>query len=541
MLSIQNSILVMTALFNAGLAVFILRGNLKNYTNIFFGVFLSALSFWSLALMGFQTAISYDVALYSGKLSYAAALIIGASFYLFSAVFPGEIKPNRKTLVVVSSLSAAYVIALLAKPAFLIREVIAYPWGNGVVLGLPEYVVFSSIFCFFFVGGLVRIWQKYFKAEGISKIQLLAIGSSVSAAGLVGIYYNLILASPFLGNFGYLWTGPLFTSFIAVTIMYSVFRLHLFNAKVIATELLIALLWVFTLLRTLLGTSPNERLPDAGLFILSVIIGSLLIRSVRREVRNREKMELLAVDLEKANEQLKILDKQKSEFVSIASHQLRSPLAAIKGYTSMLLEGSFGDIPPKAKESIDRVSESSNHLVALVEDLLNVSRVESGKMIYEFAFVDLEKIINDVVEAVMPNVVRKNLQFKLDTDMSGPYMIWGDGEKIRQVVLNLMDNAIKYTPKGSIEMRLSRDKTADKITLTVKDSGIGVGPELKKKLFEKFSRGDEQSGANVVGTGLGLYLAKVIMDAHKGNIWVESSGEGKGSTFFVQFNPKGGK
>ncbi|MFA5841532.1 MAG: ATP-binding protein [Candidatus Paceibacterota bacterium] len=541
MLNIPDSILVMTALFNAGLAVFILRGNLKNYTNVFFGIFLSALSFWALALTGFHTTISHDFTLYSGKLSYAAALIIGASFYLFSVVFPGGVRPDRKTLFIVCCLSAIYISALLTGPVFLIRETVVNSWGNGVVLGVPEYIIFFLIFCFFFVGGLARIWQKYFNAQGISRIQLLAIGSSVSIAGAAGIYYNLILASPFVGDFRYLWTGPLFTSFIAITIMYSVFRLHLFNSKVIVTELLISLLWIFTLLRTLLASNLKEQIPNGGLFVLSLIIGSLLVRSVKTEVKTREKMEALAKDLARANEQLKILDKQKSEFVSIASHQLRSPLTAIKGYTSMLMEGSFGGITPKAKEAIKRTSQSSEHLVALVEDLLNVSRIESGKMTYDFEPVDLKKVIKDTIEALTPNIKENKLKITFNADDNERYVILADDEKIRQVALNLIDNSVKYTPSGYIKVHLSKIKGANKVLLTVKDSGVGVTPELKDRLFEKFSRGDEKTKLHVNGTGLGLYVAKEIIKAHRGNIWVESPGEGKGSTFFVELEAVSGK
>ncbi len=238
--------------------------------------------------------------------------------------------------------------------------------------------------------------------------------------------------------------------------------------------------------------------------------------------------------LQVANEKLKGLDKLKTEFLSLAAHQLRSPLTAIRGYTSMLLEGSFGAVDEKQKEAINRVFESSTHLSKVVEDLLNVSKIEAGGMKYEMALFDLEKPVHDLATDLSITAQKKGLALTFTTDKSGPYTINGDMEKIRQVVLNIIDNSIKYTEKGSISVLLSRDVASKLVKVAVTDTGMGISAEEKEKLFQKFSRG-AGGKTNTGGSGLGLYLAKQIIEAHGGEVRIDSPGSGLGSTFTITF------
>ncbi len=238
--------------------------------------------------------------------------------------------------------------------------------------------------------------------------------------------------------------------------------------------------------------------------------------------------------LQEANEKLKSLDKLKTEFLSLASHQLRSPLTAIKGYTSMLLEGSFGEVGEKQKEAIDRVFQSSNHLTKVVEDLLNVSKIEAGGMKYEMTPFDIEKAAKDLSTDLSITASKKGLTLNFVTDSKAPYTVNGDMEKIRQVILNVIDNAIKYTQKGGITVNLTKDTLKNLIRVAVTDTGMGISPEEKEKLFQKFSRG-EGGKTNTGGSGLGLYLAKQIAEAHGGHISIDSPGVGLGSTFSIDF------
>lgn len=237
--------------------------------------------------------------------------------------------------------------------------------------------------------------------------------------------------------------------------------------------------------------------------------------------------------LQVANEKLKSLDKLKTEFLSLAAHQLRSPLTAIRGYTSMLLEGSFGVVDEKQKEAINRVFESSTHLSKVVEDLLNVSKIEAGGMKYEMAPFDIEKAAHDLANDLSITAQKKGLTLGFTTDNKAPYTVNGDMEKIRQVILNIIDNSIKYTEKGGITVHVSKEPVHNTIRVAITDTGMGISAEEKEKLFQKFSRG-AGGKTNTGGSGLGLYLAKQIAEAHGGRIWIDSPGEGKGSTFSIE-------
>lgn len=242
---------------------------------------------------------------------------------------------------------------------------------------------------------------------------------------------------------------------------------------------------------------------------------------------------MLYQEVNVANEKLKSLDKLKTEFLSLASHQLRSPLTAIKGYTSMLLEGSFGEVGEKQREAIDRVFQSVQHLSKIVEDLLSVTKIEQGGMQYQMSSFDFEKVAREITEDLSVTAKKKGVEMTFAADSKSGYTVNGDMEKIRQVVLNLVDNSIKYTPAGSVHVGLSKDEQKKKILLSISDTGIGMTEETIESLFQKFSRGNGVK-VNMSGSGLGLYLAKQIVEAHKGRMWIESPGLNKGSTFYVE-------
>jgi hypothetical protein len=201
----------------------------------------------------------------------------------------------------------------------------------------------------------------------------------------------------------------------------------------------------------------------------------------------------------------------------------------------MLLEGDFGQVNEKQRETIARVFESSKHLTKVVNDLLNVSKIEQGGMQYTMAPFDIEKAAQDLTTDLSITASNKGLKLTFETDNKSPYTVNGDMEKIRQVILNLIDNSIKYTKEGGITVKLTKDKAKKKIRLGITDTGMGIPPEIAKTLFQKFSRG-EGAKMNTSGSGLGLYLAKTIITAHKGNIWSESPGRDQGSTFFIELN-----
>lgn len=234
-------------------------------------------------------------------------------------------------------------------------------------------------------------------------------------------------------------------------------------------------------------------------------------------------------ELRSANKELKKLDKAKSEFISIASHQLRTPMTVIKGYVSMIREGDFGPFGEKLNKPLENVLQSTNRLLSLIEDLLNVSRIESGRMQYEFEKTSIQEIVEGVFEDLKNYAKSRKLEFAYHGPKEKLPNIIIDPKKIREVVMNLMDNAIKYTQEGRVDVYLEVNN--GEIVYKVVDTGRGMAKDDIGKLFKKFSRVGGAALVHTEGTGLGLYIAKQIIMKHNGKIWAESKGEGFGSTF----------
>jgi signal transduction histidine kinase len=245
-------------------------------------------------------------------------------------------------------------------------------------------------------------------------------------------------------------------------------------------------------------------------------------------VKMEDEVKKATVELRGANEKLKKLDASKSEFISIASHQLRTPLTVIKGYVSMILEGSFGKVVASQRDSLDKVYQSNERLIQLVENLLNLSRIESGRLQYKYEYIHLESIVASVIEELSGKAKEKKLKLIYEQSEKLP-KVNIDEEKIRQVIMNLIDNAIKYTNKGSVTVSLKKED--NNLKFCVSDSGMGIEPKDMPYLFQKFQRGTGTFLIHTEGTGLGLYVAKEMLAGHQGKVWAESKGPGKGSKF----------
>ncbi|KKU03708.1 MAG: PAS/PAC sensor signal transduction histidine kinase, partial [Candidatus Giovannonibacteria bacterium GW2011_GWA2_45_21] len=306
------------------------------------------------------------------------------------------------------------------------------------------------------------------------------------------------------------------------------------NTRVVTTEIFITLINIIILIRFIGSTSPEEFIFN-GLVLLGVIMFSfLLIRSVLHEVRQREEISKLAEDLRVANAELKKLDQMKSEFVSLASHQLRTPLTVIKGYISMIQEGSFGKVADPLSDALRKIYISNETLINLVGDFLNLSRIESGKMKYTFEPTQMEGIIQSVFEEFMEVVKEKKLELRYENPETPLAKAMLDKDKFKQVIMNLVDNAVKYTPEGSVTLKIEEEKEKGNVLFSVSDTGVGMSKGELDGIFKRFSRGESGSKVNTSGLGLGLYLAKRIVTDHGGEIWATSDGPGKGSTFWVR-------
>ncbi|MDB5160399.1 MAG: putative Histidine kinase [Candidatus Saccharibacteria bacterium] len=242
----------------------------------------------------------------------------------------------------------------------------------------------------------------------------------------------------------------------------------------------------------------------------------------------QQRIDSATKELRVSNAQLQKLDEAKDEFISMASHQLRTPLTSIKGYISMLMDGDVGKVSREQQHLLQEVFISSERMVRLIGDFLNVSRLQTGKFIIDKHPSDLAKIVAQEVESLEPNASAHGLQFTYKRPKNIPEMNL-DENKIQQVIMNFCDNAIYYSKENSkISVKLAI--VNHQVEFSVKDTGIGVPEAEQAQLFDKFFRATNARKQRPDGTGVGLFLAKKVIDAHDGEIVFESK-EGKGSTF----------
>jgi len=246
----------------------------------------------------------------------------------------------------------------------------------------------------------------------------------------------------------------------------------------------------------------------------------------------QEKIDDATRQLQRSNEKLQKLDEAKDEFISMASHQLRTPLTSVKGYLSMLMEGDAGPINDQQKTFLDQAFLSSQRMVYLIADLLNVSRLKTGKFVIEPKPTYLPDVVESEIAQLYETAKARELRLVFDKPESFPTLNL-DETKIRQVIMNFADNAIYYTPKGgqiTISLK-ANDRVAE---FTVRDTGIGVPKSEQHHLFTKFYRAGNAKKARPDGTGLGLFMAKKVIVA-QGGLIVFKTEEGKGSTFGFSF------
>jgi signal transduction histidine kinase len=281
----------------------------------------------------------------------------------------------------------------------------------------------------------------------------------------------------------------------------------------------------------------GSAITQSDVKVLKILSDSLAV-ATQNELRYQEiakfnltlkqNIDTATKELQATNKKLQSLDEAKDEFISMASHQLRTPLTSIKGYISMILEGDAGDINEQQRNFLNQAFISSQRMVFLISDLLNVSRLKTGKFVIEKTEADLCEMVQSEVDQLIPTAEGRGLSLEFKAPDNYPKVVL-DETKTLQVIMNFIDNAIYYTPKGGhIKVELSHDDTS--VTYKVIDNGLGVPKAVQHELFTKFYRAENAKKARPDGTGLGLYMAKKVVIAQGGHIIFESQ-EGKGSTF----------
>lgn len=305
------------------------------------------------------------------------------------------------------------------------------------------------------------------------------------------------------------------------------------NYSALIAEGLVLLLLIIIISQTIFLNRIEDTILSIIIFSLTSLIGAFLIFSIRREKMLRKESERLTAHLTKSNNTLSQLDQLKSEFIDVATHQLRTPLTAIRGYLSMILENNFGDVPDAIRKPVQLVNKTSENMVDTIEYFLDATRIEKNNITYNKKYIDAKEIIHEVYNATQSKVSDAHLVFLIDINTKNDFPIFADPKKIKQVIINLVENAIYYTNEGSITISLRRRRGF--VYIEVKDTGIGLTANDYNKIFTKFGRTKSAEKQNVFGAGLGLYIAKHIINDHGGTITVRSKGKNSGSVFTVTF------
>ncbi len=304
------------------------------------------------------------------------------------------------------------------------------------------------------------------------------------------------------------------------------------------------------------STQQQLTLTLVPLFVLTLLISWLIIRSIvrpvaqltnmaerlakgdltfRNTIKSNDEVGFLAATLNTAAEELKRLDTIKGEFISIVSHQLRTPATVVKQYLGLILEGYVGSVSPKQLQLIKEAYASNEEQIDIVDNILQVARIESGKIQLQAKHIDVVPLLKNVVSTFAASAEEKQQTLDISGTVDKCY-VYADAAKLTMAIENLVSNAIKYTPNHG-KVTLSARETTSKVILMVQDTGRGIAPEEIPQLFQKFMRLSDAEQSGIKGTGLGLYFAKKIIDMHNGTIFVKSQ-RNNGSQFIIELPKK---
>jgi len=380
----------------------------------------------------------------------------------------------------------------------------------------PGIFIFASIVVFSILGGMVFILKKTIRSVGEERKQYLYTLIGFLTSFLLLIIFNFILPA-FLNNPNFIPLGALFIFPIIAFTSYAILKHRLFNIKVAGTALLVFALSVVTFAEIIFAQDLTLILFRSSIFLLVLIFGISLIRGVLREVSLRE--------------QLEIANEHQSDLLYFITHQIKGFLTNTKAALSMILEGDYGEVPENLKGVLKSVFDSESKGVNMVVNFLNASKIEKGVMEYKMEPFDMKQLIFDIIDDQKIAAEKRGLTIETNI-INSNYTLIGDRTQLREALFNIIDNAVRYTPQGKITVGLERK--GNDVTCSVKDSGVGITPEDHQKLFTKYGRGKDSRKINVDSNGIGLYTVKKIIEAHKGRIWAESEGQGKGSQFYIE-------
>jgi signal transduction histidine kinase len=493
----------------------------KSRTFLLLGV--SILSWVDGAYLARIFGLHHDLSLLFLRIAWIATPFVFYAVYLISLLLMKREGHHSKVRLLLGILTFVFA-GLTAFTDLIIKDL---KFTNGVV-----DIVYGVAFYPFLIAVVLIIiatLQPMYRTKINSSAKFFLIG--VVIFYIMNAIFNITL--PVFFGITYLYfLGDYSTSFLLAFTSYAIIRHKLFDIKLIASEALIITIWCVLFARIfLLNNTLTEVSIDTFVFSISVLMGIYLVRSVKGEITQREKLETVTKELSDTNTKLKSIDAKKNEFISMAAHELRAPLTAIRGFLSMVIDGDTGPITPKASEFLRDSMVSSERMIRLVNNMLDVGRIEEGRLTLSPSLFNISKVMKAVHGEFQGEALNKGLEFTCKIPEGVSDQVYVDEDKIHEVIVNLVSNAIKYTETGSVTIEVS-NPNLETIRVEVKDTGAGISAEEQKKLFQKFYRVQSVVG-KTIGTGLGLYISKLLIERFGGSIGLISE-SGKGSNFWFE-------
>jgi signal transduction histidine kinase len=539
------------------MGLFLLKNNYKNPVNRNLAITILLFCFW--AFNDLMQWLVHDIKLnlFFTRLSAPTSLTILFLLY-FVYAFTGKVLSRRKKIFLALPFLPIIILTFSDLSASIPNLETCTP-----NFGMLYWYIYFLLFVYLVLA--IRALISSHKEENISELKKQQVKLVIGAIAFILSWFLIFLplSNYLINNYDIEWfsmTLPYGMLFFIGILTYAISEYKLFNLKLIAAQALVVGLVILIGSEFFFIRSTTNIILTLITLLIALGFGYMLVKSVKKEVEQKEALEIANKEINEKNDDLKVankeiserkeelqkisdnlsiandklhqLDKAKSEFISIASHQLRTPPTSIKGFGSLILEGTYGEISDPVRRAVEKMYISNERQLHLVEDLLNISRIEAGRMEFAFQPEQIENLVNEVVMTLELSAKNNNLYLQWQKPQTPLPQLNIDATKIKEVISNMVDNAVKYTKKGGVTVRAEND--GQSVRIIVSDTGIGMDKEELENIFEKFRRGKDVSRHNTDGTGLGMFIAKKVTDAHNGKIWAESDGKGMGSRFILE-------
>ncbi len=568
-----NMILLGCCISIAVMLFVLLKSGGRRLSILFFSLCVIVGLFWLGTNLVANVAVALDnneMYLLWTKLTLVGPILLPLVLLLFISTFPSNSISLPKPVIVILLL-ITFIMLVFVPTGYNVESVEIIDAKNLESTFVPGllYTLFSIYFVLGLIVSFLLLMKKYYGLKANEKIQIKFVLWGVALSALFGVIFSAIL--PMLGVSNLISISPASIVFFIILCSYAIVKHQLLNVQLIVAETVTYLVLIILFIELFFSSSTGEFIARVAFMIVAGYGGAALIRSMKSEIEQKVKLEFLTIELKKSNKKLKQVDAMKTEFVSMASHELLTPISAIEGYLSMIVDEHLVKIEdPKAQKFLANIYSSSKRLARLVGDLLNVSRIEQGRLLMQKTIVDVDALVNSVITELKFRAQERQMTMTPDFRAQGAQASsFADADKIKEILVNLTGNSIKYTQKGgqiviavdlwptaqveqryqamAVQMksnghtgalqRIANEKLTQmvgdhQIVISVADNGIGISPQDIGHLFQKFSRVGDWSTQEVQGTGLGLYISRALVEMHHGKIWAESPGEKKGTIFY---------